>query len=97
MRWGENGEASQTLLLCGWMGGWHLADTCSAISDPPVDSGPFENGAVEDFPDPLSVALIFCMGKKSEIFCRHTGNSAVGNFCEYFIKRLFLARKIWLD
>lgn len=80
-----------------WVADTLLSFSYSGTYDPPVDSGPCRNGAVEDFQDPLSVALIFCVGKKSIIFCRHTWKSAVGIFCIYLIKRFSWHEKFGLS
>lgn len=76
-----------TSCVTEWVGDIFLSLSYLGAYGPPVDSGPCKNGAVEDFCDPLSVALIFRVGKKSVTFCRHTWNSAVGNFCVHLIKR----------
>lgn len=100
MRWGENGGASQTLVSdrwCGWMGGWHLAlsflfrywrSSCWLRS--------LWTWCCWELRDLLSMALIFCVGKKSVIFCRHVWNSVVGNFCICLIKRFSWQEKFGL-
>lgn len=100
MRWGDNRGASQTLLsdrVCGWTGGWHLApsflfwylrSSCWLRS--------LWKCCSWGLCDPLSMALIFCVGEKSLIFCRRTWNFVLGNFCLYPLKRFSWQEKLGL-